>query len=1016
MPLPANSLFGDNRPQRLSVSDFVSKWRRVALTERSASQQHFLDLCEVFNHPKPAEYDPTGASFTFEKGAAKHGAGHGFADVWKRDFFGWEYKGKHKDLNAAYDQLLLYREALESPPLLVACDMDRFVIHTDFTATVNRTYEINLDSLNTPPSIEILRNVFHDPEKLRPSTTTNAVTKEVAERLAGIADALRSRGLNPNEVARFLDRIVFCLFAEDVGLLPKKLFSQIAESAQSPKRFAELIADLFAAMAEGGQIFIHTIRHFNGSLFDDSPILELTVDEIKHVQNAAQLDWSAVDPSIFGILFQRGLDPSMRAQLGAQYTSREDIETLIEPVVIQPLKREWQRARQEIDNVLRTGKPNPTGKEKSLTKAGTDKAYRDANTRLRRFHERLSTLKVLDPACGSGNFLYVTLQKLKDLEKEVLVYAGANQLGSFLPQVGPWQFYGIEINPYAFELAQTTLWIGYLQWIQANGFGEPAEPILREMDNFRNVDAILDLSDANNPKEPEWPEADFIVGNPPFLGNRFIAGELGTDYVAALVRVYMDRLGGKPDLVCYFFEKARKAVEEGKSQRVGLIATQGIRGGTNRNVLVRIKETGDIFFAVSDRDWILAGANVHVSLIGFDDGSEQRRMLNSKVVQVIHPNLTAGADTTRALLLPENLGISFQGSIKRGAFDIDESQANGMLNSSGNPHGKPNSDVVVPYVNGMDITKHHRGVWIIDFANRKSETEASLYVEPFKYIRSHVKPEVERTNQEREFWWLHWRSRPEMNAAIKTLPRFIATPRVSKHRLFTWLESPSYPDSALIVFARSDDYFFGLLHSRVHEVWSLSQGTQLREKESGFRYTPTSCFETFPFPVSSSEQQEIIAEAANKLDAQRRAWLSPPEWTREEILEFPGSVEGPWQRYVSYVNSRGIGTVRYPRLVPKDEKATIQLAKRTLTNLYNERPTWLDLAHRKLDEAVFAAYEWEANLSDEDILTRLLDKNQQRALKASTAVKTEIARKREMIARTDKREKPAIKRKRDSAA
>ena len=591
----------------------------------------------------------------------------------------------------------------------------------------------------------------------------------------------------------------------------------------------------------------------------------------------------------------------------------------------------------------------------------------------------LAHVKVLDPACGSGNFLYVTLQKLKDLEKEVLVYANDRGLGSFLALVNPLQFYGIEINPYAFELAQTTLWIGYLQWIQANGFGVPAEPILREMDNFRNMDAILDLSDPQNPTEPEWPEADFIVGNPPFLGNRFIAGELGKDYVAALVSVYMTRLGGKPDLVCYFFEKARKAIEQGKSQRVGLIATQGIRGGTNRKVLDRIKETGDIFFAVSDRNWILEGANVHVSLIGFDDGTEQKHILDDRVVLAIHSNLTAGADVTKALMLPENLGISFQGSIKRGDFDIDEGRAIKMLTISGNPHGKPNSDVVVPYVNGIDITQHYRRIWIIDFSNRKSETQVALYSDPYEYVRVHVKPEVERTSQEREFWWLHWRSRPEMNAAIRILPRFIATPRVSKHRLFTWLESPSYPDSALIVFARSDDYFFGVLHSRIHQVWSLSQGTQLREKESGFRYTPTSCFETFPFPLLTNERETAIAEAAKELDTVRNNWLNPSEWTSEEFLEFPGSIDGPWARYVTQANENGIGIVRYPRVVPKGKEAAQQLARRTLTNLYNERPTWLELAHRKLDDAVFAAYGWEPKLSDDEILTGLLALNQERA-------------------------------------
>lgn len=969
----------------MNVSQFVEKWRKVALTERSASQQHFLDLCDVFDHRKPADADPTGEDFTFEKGAEKHGGGKGWADVWKRGFFGWEYKGKHKDLDAAYDQLLLYREALENPRLLVVCDMDRFVIHTNFTATAKKTYEITLEDLDNPRNIEILRNVFHDPDKLRPSATNDAITRQVAERLAGLAEALRKRGFDSNEVARFLDRIVFCLFAEDVGLLPKKLFSEIAENAPTPKHFAELVKQLFDAMAKGGYLFVHPIRHFNGNLFIDSPVLELTEAEIKHVQAAARLEWSSVDPSIFGTLFQRGLDPDTRAQLGAQYTSREDIETLIEPVVMASLRRDWSQTREEIDNLLTTGKAKPTGKEKPLTTEAANRAHREARVRLRRLHENLAHIKVLDPACGSGNFLYVTLQKLKDLEKEVLVYAGERKLGSFLPQVGPWQFYGIEINPYAYELAQTTLWIGYLQWIQANGFGVPAEPILREMDNFRNVDAILDGSDLNNPKEPEWPAADFIVGNPPFLGNRFIAGEIHPSYVAALAKVYQRRLGGKPDLVCYFFEKARKAIAEGKSRRAGLLATQGIRGGTNRHVLERIKESGDIFFAESDRNWILDGATVHVSMIGFDNGDEERKVLNGQVVSSIHSNLTAGADTTQSVILAANQNTSFQGAIKRGKFDLPDAEGLAMLEAGGNPHGRPNSDVLIPYVNGLDVTRNNRNFWIIDF-NSLEESEASLYSEPFKHVLVHVRPERQKANQPmaRNQWWLHWNPRPEMNAALRRVSRFVATPRVSKHRVFVWLEAPSYPDCQLIVFSRDDDYFFGVLHSRVHEVWSLAQGTQLREKESGFRYTPTTCFETFPFPLASDEQQATIASAARELNELRQNWLNPSEWAQRQILKFPGSQNGPWARYLTDADERGIGTVRYPRLAAIDDSTALRWSKRTLTALYNERPSWLILGHRKLDEAVFAAYGWDPKLTSDEIIRRLLEMNQQQRVTRGT--------------------------------
>ncbi|MBM4082133.1 MAG: class I SAM-dependent DNA methyltransferase, partial [Planctomycetes bacterium] len=337
----------------MTVSEFVAKWQKAALTERAAAQQHFLDLCDLLEHPKPAQADPTGEWFTFEKGAAKHGGGDGFADVWKRGFFGWEYKGKHKDLDAAYDQLLQYREALENPPLLVVCDMDRIVVHTNFTATVAEVHDIPLAELHQPRHLEILRAVFHSPDKLKPGITSEIITAEAASRLADIAQILRARGLDAHQVAHFLDRIVFCLFAEDIGLLPPNLFSRVVEKTRdSPSRFSKLISQLFDAMAQGGDFGLEVIRRFNGSLFVPGPVLELTQAEIESVHAAAQLEWSAVDPSIFGTLFERGMDPAKRAQLGAHYTSREDIETLVEPVVMQPLRREWQELRDAVESLV----------------------------------------------------------------------------------------------------------------------------------------------------------------------------------------------------------------------------------------------------------------------------------------------------------------------------------------------------------------------------------------------------------------------------------------------------------------------------------------------------------------------------------------------------------------------------------------------------------------------------------------------------------------------------------------
>jgi len=968
----------------MNVSQFVSKWRKSTLTERSASHQHFLDLCEVFDHPKPADDDPIGADFTFEKGASKHGGGRGWADVWKRGFFGWEYKKKHEDLDAAYDQLLRYREGLENPPLLVVCDMDRFEIHTNFTATAAKTHIISLDDLDTPRSIEIMRSVFHDPNRLRPDATSEAITKEVAKRLAEVAQGLRKRGMPSMDVARFLDRIVFCLFAEDVGLLPRKLFSQIVEKSRDPHHFSKLISQLFDAMAQGGDFGLETIRHFNGNLFIDSPVLELTLAEIGRVQTAARLDWSAVDPSIFGTLFQRGLDPDTRAQLGAQYTSREDIETLIEPVVMQPLRREWQNVKQAVEDFLAGIEGTTPRKARLLTQKGRRKAYLDATRKprnlIRQFHERLCGIKVLDPACGSGNFLYVTLQKMKDLEKEVLVFAGDKLFETLIPQVGPWQFYGIEINPYAFELAQTTLWIGYLQWIQANGFGVPVEPILREIDNFKNMDAILDLSDANNPKEPEWPEADFVVGNPPFLGNKRMRTELGDEYTNALWKLYGDRLPATSDLSAYWFEKAREMIEVNGVNRAGLLATTGIRQVGSRSVLERISETEEIFFAISDRDWILDGASVRISIIGFGrKESGENSILNGQNVSKINADLTGGCDLTQKRVLSANEALCFMGTTKVGAFDIPHETALAFLQAV-NPHQKPNSDVLRPFRNGSDLVRVNSQRWIVDFGINRPIGEAALYQAPFEYLVHYVKVKRQKNNRpsRAERWWLLGETLPAFRETVAGHARYLATPRVSKHRVFVWLDTVILPDSKVIAIALSDDLSLGVLQSRMHATWTLAT-CGWHGIGNDATYNPRECFETFPFPIPSSEQARAIASAAKELDNRRRSWLRPPEWTREEILEFPGSVDGPWARYISEPNERGIGNVRYPRLVPRDDEASSLLATRTLTNLYNERPTWLDLAHRTLDEAVFAAYGWELSLSDQDILTRLLALNQERA-------------------------------------
>ena len=886
----------------MTPAQFIAKWQAVNLSERSACQQHFLDLCELLGQPKPAEADPEGAWYCFEKGVKKTAGGDGWADVWMQNHFGWEYKGKHKDLKAAYSQLLQYREALENPPLLVVCDLDRFEIHTNFTGTIKKVHAFDLTGLAEPDNLDKLRRLFAEPESLRPGLTTQSVTEQASALFGQVADGIRQRGIPPQSAAHFLMKLMFCMFAEDIDLLPEKVFTRsLAASKKDPGKLTKTLKNLFEAMASGGSFGADEILHFNGGLFADAEVIELIPAEIATLSLAAQFDWSDVEPHIFGTLFERLLDPAKRSQIGAHYTSREDITTLLDPVMMASLRRQWLAVQEKV-NELRPkflAEVKKSGGRKSLAHKET-KTEKEINKLLHAFGDELAHVTVLDPACGSGNFLYVALHLLLDLNKEVVSFASKIGLGMF-PQVNPTQLLGIEINPYAAELAQVVIWIGYLQWMHDNGFTPSQHPVLQDFQSIKQMDAILDLSDPEHPKEPEWPKADYIVGNPPFLGDKMMRGGLGHEYVEKLRVLYDDRIPGQSDLCCYWLERARAGIKKGRCIRAGLLATQNVRGGANGEVLKRIVESGGIFFGVSDRPWVLDGAMVHISMVGFDNGTEKQRTLDGNAVIEIFPNLTSTLNSASIKSIQANEGIGFLGSCKGGAFDIDENEAMQLLRTSGNPNKRPNSDVIRPVVNTSELGSRKPTRWIIDNGDMELQ-EACLYGEPHRIVVERVKPDRDANRDKwlRENWWRPQRMRPEMRRAIAPLGRFLVTPTTSKHRVFVWMTQPTLPDHQLIVFAREDDYFLGLVHSRLHEVWSRTPGigTQLRERESGFRYTPTTCFETFPFPEPTEEQRQGIAAAAKELDDLRTAWLNPPEWTRTEILEFPGSEGGPWARYI----------------------------------------------------------------------------------------------------------------------
>jgi type II restriction/modification system DNA methylase subunit YeeA len=411
------------------------------------------------------------------------------------------------------------------------------------------------------------------------------------------------------------------------------------------------------------------------------------------------------------------------------------------------------------------------------------------------FAEQVSKVRVLDPACGSGNFLYVALKSLLDLEKQISTFAATNGLSGFLPKTDPSQLFGIEINVYAHELASVVVWIGYIQWQHDNGFNFGSSPILKPLTNIRRMDAVLAHDRAGKLAEPNWPDAEVAIGNPPFVGGKKMRTELGDKYVDDLFTLWNGRVPREADFVTYWFEKARANIESGKINRAGLLATQGIRGGANRKVVDRIKESGDIFWAQSDRDWVLDGANVHISMIAFDNGADLQRQLDGKSVKNVNSDLTSTSDLTKALRLAENAGLAFMGVTRIGPFEVESSLASDLLALPLNPNGKPNSDVVRRWANGLDLTRRPRDMWIIDFGVDMSEADAALYEAPFELVKERVLPARRHNNREiyRLKWWLFGEPRPAMRKALKPLTRYIATPLVSKHRVCAWLSVDTVP-------------------------------------------------------------------------------------------------------------------------------------------------------------------------------------------------------------------------------
>lgn len=933
-----------------AVETFIARWKDTTGTEKANYQLFLSELCALLAlpTPDPASKDNIENAYTFERRVdiqnPDGSENRGFIDLYKRSAFvleakqtgkGLETKGWDKAMQAAYNQADQYVRALPAdegrPPFIVVTDVGRtLALYSEFSRSGGtyvpfpdpRNYQIKLDDLRQPEVQQRLKALWEAPDTLDPSQYAARVTRAVSDKLATLAKALEADGYEVDRVAHFLKRCLFTMFSEDVELLPKGSFTAFLERMkETPEHFADAIGSLWESMNSGGFSGVLTakVMRFNGGLFKGIDPIPLTPEQIQLLIDAAKADWRFVEPAIFGTLLERALDPRERHKLGAHYTPRAYVERLVMPTLIEPLRREWATAQVVAETHNQKGK--------------TDKALES----LRAFHHKLCQVRVLDPACGSANFLYVALEHMKRLEGEVLnliadLSGGQDSLEAEGFTVSPQQFLGMEINPRAAAIAEIVLWIGYLQWhYRINGKLDLPEPILKDFHNIENRDALIEferreplLDDAgkevtiwdgismkkspatgelipdetartpvyryHNPKRAEWPKADYIVGNPPFIGASTMRRALGDGYVDAVRQVFKGTVPESADFVMYWWHIAAEAVRSGNTKQFGFITTNSLRQTFNRRVLEPhlndAKKPLSLTFAIPDHPWVDGndGAAVRIAMTvgrageapgllqqvtneNSDEGREARNVALSRREGKVFADLTIGADVAGAQSLKANQGVSQRGfELGNSGFIVTNEETQNLIPK----HSKPySSKVIRPYRNGRDLTQSPRHVNAIDLHGLDLETVRQNYGTIYQWLLERVKPEREqnRDRRLRENWWLHRRSRGDLRNMLNGLPRYIATVETAKHRLFTFLDADILPDNKLINIALQDAHSFGIISSRVHIKWSLATGSTLEDRPV---YPKTQCFETFPFPDLTDEQATQIGQLAEQIDAHRK--------------------------------------------------------------------------------------------------------------------------------------------------
>jgi hypothetical protein len=899
------------------------RWAGVPAAERANSQTYISELCAALGVPVP---QPAGSGYEYElpvKLITRDGTEtQGFVDCYKAGCFILEAKdvaGGASDvaLRRAYGQARQYAAHDPSgtaPPYLLVLDVAKsLLVYHRWGGTYQgfaAGHRIDLATLDQRQAdIELLRDIWIAPAKRDPRQHAQSVTKEIAAKLAALAAALEGRGFEPERVARFLMRVVFSCFAEDVDLLPRDAFRQTVQRAGvegDPVKFKRALETLWHAMDEGGMFGFESLLRFNGHFFKGAEALPLEKADIVLVLEAAKADWKDVEPTIFGTLLTRALDPVERHRLGAEYTPRAFIERLVRPTVEEPVRERWTAVQAEVLQLRETGKPK-------------DRAA--AEQRMRSFLGWMQGLRVLDPACGSGNFLYVTMHVLKDIEYEVVreleALTGHQELR--MQEIGPQNFLGIEVKPWAREIAELTLWIGFHQYWKQHHAVQPPEPVLADTGTLELRDAVLAWDEVRHVPEQDrpdptprithpvtgelvpdptatlpyiehvgarpaaWPEADFIVGNPPYLGKGRQREALGDGYVNALRAAY-EQVPDSADLVMYWWYRAGLAVAEGRTIRAGLITTSSITQSQNREVVAVVQDAGaSLIWAVADHPWAGDGdaADVRVSMTVLSSAARSCTLatVSRDGLTITHEirtgrinaDLTAHVDVAKAsaVSLLANRGLALRGMMPIGdGFLLNRTEADELI--AADPR---NGEVVRPYRNGRDIATRSRDLFIIDFANCSDE-EAQAYPILYDIVRNRVKPQrdAHRDPSRARYWWRFGRTNTELRSALQGLPWYLVTLEVAKHRYFVKIDAKVVPDNKLVCVAVNSSFAFGVLSSTIHAVWALAAGGRLGVGNDPV-YVNTACFGAFPFPVMNEESGKTISRAVENLDALRSAAL-----------------------------------------------------------------------------------------------------------------------------------------------